>query len=105
MCIFFISKFHSSIIFFISGIDSCQIPKAEVSQPVEIALKAQLHIHGFILTQTSSHSIHKEAIVSNCFKLVATINTHLLTKSTKFLGVSCPEICKSFHSNQAFNAL
>jgi hypothetical protein len=38
---------------FISSIFSYQIPKPEVNQPVDIALKAQSPVPGFILTQIS----------------------------------------------------
>jgi len=90
--------------FLISGIYSCQIPNAEVSPPVEIALKAPDHIPGLILTQTEIQDFIFP-ITSNCFRLVATINTPLPNKSANSLGVSCHEICISFALNQACIAL
>jgi len=69
-------------------ISSCHIPKDEVSPHVEIALNAPDHIHGFILTHISIQGLFRFAISLNCFKLVATIKTHISTNSDKLPGVS-----------------
>jgi hypothetical protein len=90
--IFVIFKLFSAAIFLIFKISSCHIQKDDVLPHVEIALKAHDHIQGFILIQISNHGLPNFAISCNCFKLVATIKTHMSTNFAKFFGVSWPDI-------------
>jgi hypothetical protein len=104
ICILLTVNQYSCTNLSISGIYSCHIQKDEVTQPVEIALNAQLQTQGFILSHILLPGLMSH-IFFICSKLVATKNTHESRTLSKFSLSSCHDICISSPLYQAFNAL